>query len=171
MFGAHIQLAYSRCCLIMTLYNCIKFVDVKYLNVCLRHPKVPTTPGCTWWNRPEDHSSVKLESTHPSRTSVKYDQGFWVSSQSCVSMLPHYTSELLLPRHQELWITWQRTWSWQTTTTLRHPKIHWVRTCIENSSWLSIATLRFFPMMCTSRHSVLVVRMITAEIHHLHIQL
>ena len=53
---------------------------------------VPTTPACTWWNRPEEeHSSGKLESTHP--------------------------SELLLPRHQELWMIWQRTWSWQTTTT------------------------------------------------------
>ena len=32
----------------------------------------PTTPASTWWNRPEkDHSSGKLESTHPSRTSVK----------------------------------------------------------------------------------------------------
>ena len=38
---------------------------------------VPTTPACTWWNRPEeDPSSGKLESTHPSRTSVKYDQVF-----------------------------------------------------------------------------------------------
>ena len=39
---------------------------------------VPTTPACTWWNRPEeDPSSGKLESTHPSRTSVKYDQFFF----------------------------------------------------------------------------------------------
>ena len=66
--------------------------------------KVPTTPACTWWNRPEeDNSSGKLESTHPSRTSVKSDQGiFLVSSQSCVSTLTHYSSELLLPRHQGL---------------------------------------------------------------------
>ena len=35
-------------------------------------------PACTWWNRPEeDNSSGKLESTHPSRTSVKSDQGFF----------------------------------------------------------------------------------------------
>ena len=41
------------------------------------HPGVPTTPACTWWNRPEeDPSSGKLESTHPSGTSVKYDQFF-----------------------------------------------------------------------------------------------
>ena len=41
-------------------------------------PKVPTTPACTWWNRPEeDNSSGKLESTHPSRTSVKSDQVFF----------------------------------------------------------------------------------------------
>ena len=41
-------------------------------------PKVPTTPACTWWIRPEeDPSSGKLESTHPSRTSVKYDQVFF----------------------------------------------------------------------------------------------
>ena len=39
---------------------------------------VPTTPACTWWNRPEeDNSSGKLESTHPSRTSVKTDQVFF----------------------------------------------------------------------------------------------
>ena len=39
---------------------------------------VPTTPACTWWNCPEeDNSSGKLESTHPSRTSVKSDQGFF----------------------------------------------------------------------------------------------
>ena len=39
---------------------------------------VPTTPACTWWNRPEkDNSSGKLESTHPSRTSVKSDQVFF----------------------------------------------------------------------------------------------
>ena len=39
---------------------------------------VPTTPACTWWNRPEEYnSSVKLESTHPSRTSVKSDQVFF----------------------------------------------------------------------------------------------
>ena len=37
-----------------------------------------TTPACTWWNRPEeDNSSGKLESTHPSRTSVKSDQVFF----------------------------------------------------------------------------------------------
>ena len=49
-----------------------------------------TTPACTWWNRPEeDPSSGKLESTHPSRTSVKYDQVLFVSSQSCVSTLHH----------------------------------------------------------------------------------
>ena len=36
------------------------------------------TPACTWWNRPEeDNSSGKLESTHPSRTSIKSDQGFF----------------------------------------------------------------------------------------------
>ena len=34
--------------------------------------------ACTWWNRPEeDPSSGKLESAHPSRTSVKSDQDFW----------------------------------------------------------------------------------------------
>ena len=46
--------------------------------------------------------SGKLDSTHPSRTSVKSDQVFLVSSQSCVSTLTHYSSELLLPRHQKL---------------------------------------------------------------------
>ena len=68
-----------------------------------RHRLVPTTPACTWWNRPEeDPSSGKLESTHPSRTSVKPDQVFLASSQSCVSTLTPYSSELLLPRHQGL---------------------------------------------------------------------
>ena len=39
---------------------------------------VPTTPACTWWNRPEeDNSSGKSESTHPSRTSIKSDQVFF----------------------------------------------------------------------------------------------
>ena len=39
---------------------------------------VPTTPACTWWNCPEEYnSSGKLESTHPSRTSVKSDQVFF----------------------------------------------------------------------------------------------
>ena len=62
--------------------------------------RVPTTPACTWWSRPEeDPLSGKLDSTHPSRTSVKSDQGFLVSSQSCVSTLTHYSSELLLRRH------------------------------------------------------------------------
>ena len=45
---------------------------------CLVLLWVPMTPACTWWNRPEeDPSSGKLESTHPSRTSVKYDQVFF----------------------------------------------------------------------------------------------
>ena len=49
-----------------------------FLLICLTLVMVPTTPACTWWNRPEeDNSSGKLESTHPSRTSVKSDQGFF----------------------------------------------------------------------------------------------
>ena len=40
--------------------------------------KVPTTPACTWWNRPEeDLSSGKSESTHPSRTVVKSIEVFY----------------------------------------------------------------------------------------------
>ena len=52
---------------------------MQYLELLILHPThVPTTPACTWWNRPEeDPSSGKLESTHPSRTSVKYDQVFF----------------------------------------------------------------------------------------------
>ena len=39
---------------------------------------VPTTPACTWWNRPEeDLSSGKSESTHPSRTVVKSIEVFY----------------------------------------------------------------------------------------------
>ena len=46
--------------------------------VSMKDRRIPTTPACTWWNRPEeDNSSGKLESTHPSRTSVKSDQGFF----------------------------------------------------------------------------------------------
>ena len=76
---------------------------IRTTSLALCYSTVPTTPACTWWNRPEeDNSSGKLESTHPSRTSVKSDQGFLVSSQSCVSTLTHYSSELLLPRHQGL---------------------------------------------------------------------
>ena len=45
---------------------------------------VPTTPACTWWNRlEEDHSCGKLESTHPSRTSVF--SFFGVESVMCVN--------------------------------------------------------------------------------------
>ena len=56
------------------------YVRKKALLHCLQLLRggVPTTPDCTWWNRPEeDNSSGKLESTHPSRTSVKSDQGFF----------------------------------------------------------------------------------------------
>ena len=39
------------------------------------------TPACMWWNRPEeDPSSGKLESIHPSRTSIHSDQVFCVES-------------------------------------------------------------------------------------------
>ena len=39
---------------------------------------IPTTPVCTWWNRPaEDLSSGKSESTHPSRTVVKSIEVFY----------------------------------------------------------------------------------------------
>ena len=55
---------------------------------------VPTTPACTWWNRPEeDNSSGKLESTHPSRTSVKSDQGFFG-----VESVMHVNADSLLIR-------------------------------------------------------------------------
>ena len=54
---------------------------------------VPTTPACTLWNRPEeDFLSGKLESTHPSRTVVKF---FMESSQSCAATLTHYSTEPL----------------------------------------------------------------------------
>ena len=53
---------------------------------------VPTTPACTWWNRPEeDLSSGRLESTHPSRNVVKSIDFFIELSQS----LTHYSTELL----------------------------------------------------------------------------
>ena len=65
---------------------CGMFVCVSLsINVCmftvsnaLLMSNATATPACTWWNRPEeDNSSGKLESTHPSRTSVKSDQGFF----------------------------------------------------------------------------------------------
>ena len=47
-------------------------------SVSLRVIVVPTTPACTWWNRPEeDLSSGKSESTHPSRTVVKSIEVFY----------------------------------------------------------------------------------------------
>ena len=53
-------------------------MDYKPIIIIIIKKQVPTTPACTWWNRPEeDNSSGKLESTHPSRTSVKSDQGFF----------------------------------------------------------------------------------------------
>ena len=40
--------------------------------------RVPTTPACTWWNRPEEVlSSGKSESTHPSKTVVKSIEFFY----------------------------------------------------------------------------------------------
>ena len=63
---------------------------------------VPTTPACTWWNRQEeDLSSGKLESTHPSRTSVKPDQGFWCSL-SCMSVM-HVNADSLFIRAATTW--------------------------------------------------------------------
>ena len=60
---------------------------------------VPTTPACTWWNRPEeDLSSGKLESTHPSRTVVKSIEVFMESSQLYASTLTHYSTEPLTTR-------------------------------------------------------------------------
>ena len=57
---------------------------------------VPTTPACTWWNRPEeDLSSGKLESTHPSRTVVKSIEVFMESSQLYAATLTHYSTEPL----------------------------------------------------------------------------
>ena len=83
-------------------------LDATELPEVTRMIYIPTTPACAWWNRPEeDNSSGKLESTHPSRTRCRV---------SHASTLTRYSSELLLPRHQGLWMIWQRTWSWQTTT-------------------------------------------------------
>ena len=60
---------------------------------------VPTTPTCTWWNRPEeDLSSGKSESTHPSRTVVKSIKVFMESSQLYAATLTHYSTEPLTTR-------------------------------------------------------------------------
>ena len=58
---------------------------------------VPTTPACTWWNRPEqDILSGKLESTHPSWTVVKSIEFFLMeSSQLYAAMLTHYSTDPL----------------------------------------------------------------------------
>ena len=54
------------------LYCCLGGEWSNLPRVCAGSGCFPTTPACTWWNRPEeDHSSGKLELTHPSRTSVK----------------------------------------------------------------------------------------------------
>ena len=56
----------------------IKLSDFGFAKVDDGHLRVPTTPACTWWNRPEeDLSSGKLESTHPSRTVVKSFEVFY----------------------------------------------------------------------------------------------
>ena len=64
---------------------------------------------------------------------------FLVSSQSCVSTLTHYSSELLLPRHQGPWMIWQRTWSWQTTTTTTLT----IRLC-EHALFLTFLVLKLY---------------------------
>ena len=57
---------------------------------------VPTTPACTWWNRPEeDFSSGKSESTHPSRTILKSIEIFIELSQLDAATLTHYSTEPL----------------------------------------------------------------------------
>ena len=62
----------------LCLWSCGRLWSVCEVVVVPYVDEVPTTPACTWWNRPEeDPSSGKLESTHPSRTSVKYDQVFF----------------------------------------------------------------------------------------------
>ena len=64
---------------------------IKNLQYCW----VPTTPACMWENRPEEYlSSDKLESTHPSRTVVKSIDFFMESSESCATMLTHYSEPL-----------------------------------------------------------------------------
>ena len=55
------------------------FIDSSKAFDTVKHESlVPTTPACTWWNRPEeDLSSGKSESTHPSRTVVKLIEVFY----------------------------------------------------------------------------------------------
>ena len=57
----------------------VNMTVTKDANVTLQSKNVvPTTPACTWWNRPEeDLSSGKSESTHPSRTVVKSIEVFY----------------------------------------------------------------------------------------------
>ena len=69
-------------------------VDILHVTLHDIQGTVPTTPACTWWNRPEeDNSSGKLESTHPSRTSVMSDQVFF-----CVESVMRVNADSLLIR-------------------------------------------------------------------------
>ena len=69
----------------ITLSNTLIITDVREIGRLLLGTvlspdlnPVPTTPACTWWNRPEeDLSSGKSESTHPSRTVVKSIEVFY----------------------------------------------------------------------------------------------
>ena len=55
-----------------------KVTNIKVLKQAGLPSMVPTTPACTWWNRPEeDLSSGKSESTHPSRTVDKSIEVFY----------------------------------------------------------------------------------------------
>ena len=68
----------------------IEKTEVMFQPNSIMTTEVPTTPACTWRNRPEEDLSFgKLESTLPSRTVVKSIEFFMESSQSCAATLSH----------------------------------------------------------------------------------
>ena len=75
----------------------ISFWYSKYYELFLDLSDVPTTPACTWWNRPEeDHSSGKLEPTHPPRTDVKSIKFFYGVESVVVVVCPFQPSLSLI---------------------------------------------------------------------------
>ena len=92
--------------------DCVKTPhDVNHLFACPAHPT--TLIPSDLWSKPRGSNDTclhlvepprvrsfiwQMESTHPSRTVVKSIEVFMKSSQSCVAMLTHYSTEPLTTR-------------------------------------------------------------------------
>ena len=100
-FGSHMQLAYSRCGLIMALYNWRKIVDAKYLNVCLRHPKILLAMATWVWTCIENFSWLSIVTS-------RYFSSI-VTSRVCTSSpligIVYWWLWLLLPRYSTLYFS------------------------------------------------------------------